>query len=241
LACDAHHRRSTRSTSRCTTISSISSKRSTPTILKVRDSSKRDRLLSLSLWRGESSSRFGKPRWIEAATRLIHNVSQHCWLRADARRVGRVRFGLRLHSPADKSHLWSAGGSCVPDRWRCSLADCLFCRARGPSRRLAETIFMAKCGGMAGLIGVIPDSDSTLRRHFVPASVMHSQDATATNSSRSDGLPRQGRRHFNAAIVGGTLSLRRHPKRGPNPGNAAWGRAGDFERGLGRQARTCSK
>ena len=46
---------------------------------------------------GESASRFGKPRWIEAATRLAHsNVLSIAVIRGRARGGRRrVRFGLR--------------------------------------------------------------------------------------------------------------------------------------------------
>jgi len=163
---------------------------------------------------GESTSRFGKPRWIEAATRLTHsNVLSIAVIRGRTRAGGAefalacdLRFASRekavFGQPEVGFGLIAGGGALA----RLPL---LVGRARAIEITLGGDDFDAETAERYGWINrAIPDAElDGFVANFVRRIL--SFDSQALNATKSilnqNGLPRQAELQSTQAIFGGTL------------------------------------
>ncbi len=193
---------------------------------------------------GESTSRFGKPRWIEAATRLTHsNVLSIAVIRGRTRAGGAefalacdLRFASRekavFGQPEVGFGLIAGGGALA----RLPL---LVGRARAIEIALGGDDFDAETAERYGWINrAIPDAElDGFVANFVRRIL--SFDSQALNATKSilnqNGLPRQAELQSTQAIFGGTLRSSAALEKMAKSRERGLGTAGEFELDLGRQ------
>ncbi|HWK43756.1 MAG TPA: enoyl-CoA hydratase/isomerase family protein [Stellaceae bacterium] len=192
----------------------------------------------------ESTSRFGKPRWIEAATRLSHsNVLSIAVIRGRARGGGSefalacdLRFASRekavFGQPEVGFGLIAGGGALA----RLPL---LVGRARAIEIALGGDDFDAGTAERYGWINrAIPDAElDGFVANFVRRIL--SFDSQALNAAKSilnqTGLPRQAELQSTQATFGGTLRSPAALEKMTKSRERGLGTAGEFELALGRQ------
>jgi len=193
---------------------------------------------------GESASRFGKPRWIEAANRLAHsNVLSIAVIRGRTRAGGAefalacdLRFASRekavFGQPEVGFGLIAGGGALA----RLPL---LVGRSRAIEIALGGDDFDAETAERYGWINrAIPDVElNGFVANFVRRIL--SFDSQALNATKSilnqSGLPRQAELQSTQAIFGGTLRSRVALQKMTKSRERGLGTAGEFELDLGRQ------
>ena len=193
---------------------------------------------------GESVSRFGKPRWIEAATRLAHsNVLSIAVIRGRARGGGDefalacdLRFASREKAVFGQPEVgfgMIAGGGAL------ERLPFLVGRARAIEIALGGGDFDAETAERYGWINrAIPDAELD---NFVANFVRRilSFDSQALNATKSilnqNGLPRQAELQSTQAIFGGTLRSSAALEKMTTSRERGLGTAGEFELDLGRQ------
>jgi enoyl-CoA hydratase/carnithine racemase len=193
---------------------------------------------------GESASRFGKPRWIEAATRLAHsNVLSVAVIRGRTRAGGAefalacdLRFASRekavFGQPEVGFGLIAGGGALA----RLPL---LVGRARAIEIALGGDDFDAEMAERYGWINrAIPDAElDGFVANFVRRIL--SFDRQALNVTKSilnqNGLPRQAELQATQAIFGGTLRSSAALEKMTKSRERGLGTAGEFELDLGRE------
>jgi enoyl-CoA hydratase/carnithine racemase len=193
---------------------------------------------------GESASRFGKPRWIEAATRLAHsNVLSIAVIRGRARGGGDefalacdLRFASREKAVFGQPEVgfgMIAGGGAL-DR-----LPFLVGRARAIEIALGGADFDAATAERYGWINrAIPDAELD---NFVANFVRRilSFDSQALNATKSilnqSGLPPQAQLQSTQAIFGGTLRSSASLEKMAKARERGLGTAGQFELDLGHQ------
>jgi len=193
---------------------------------------------------GESTSRFGKPRWIEAATRLTHsNVLSIAVIRGRTRAGGAefalacdLRFASRekavFGQPEVGFGLIAGGGALAR-------LPHLVGRARAIEITLGGDDFDAETAERYGWINrAIPDAElDGFVANFVRRIL--SFDSQALNATKSilnqNGLPRQAELQSTQAIFGGTLRSSAALEKMAKSRERGLGTAGEFELDLGRQ------
>jgi enoyl-CoA hydratase/carnithine racemase len=193
---------------------------------------------------GESASRFGRPRWIEAATRLAHsNVLSIAVIRGRARGGGDefalacdLRFASREKAVFGQPEVgfgMIAGGGAL------ERLPFLVGRARAIEIALGGGDFDAETAERYGWINrAIPDAELD---NFVANFVRRilSFDSQALNTTKSilnqSGLPRQAQLQSTQAIFGGTLRSSASLEKMTKARERGLGTAGQFELDLGHQ------
>jgi len=193
---------------------------------------------------GESTSRFGKPRWIESATRLAHsNVLSIAVVRGRTRAGGAefalacdLRFASRekavFGQPEVGFGLIAGGGALA----RLPL---LVGRARAIEIALGGDDFDAETAERYAWINrAIPDAElDGFVANFVRRIL--SFDNQALNATKAilnqTGLPRQAELQSTQAIFGGTLRSTTALQKMTKSRERGLGTAGEFELDLGRQ------
>jgi len=193
---------------------------------------------------GESASRFGKPRWIEAATRLAHsNVLSIAIVRGRARAGGAefalacdLRFASREKAVFGQPEVGFgliAGGGAL-DR-----LPLLVGRSRAIEIALGGDDFDAETAERYGWITrAIPDAKlDGFVANFVRRIL--SFDSQALNATKAilnrAGLPRQAELQSTQVIFGGTLRSPVALQKMTKSRERGLGTAGEFELDLGRQ------
>jgi hypothetical protein len=192
----------------------------------------------------ESSSRFGKPRWIEAAIRLTRcKVLSIAVVRGRARGGRRrIRLGLRhpLHQ-SRKGHFRPARGQVRPHSgWRSSRASAASGRALPGNRDRAWLgRFRCRYGGAIWL----DQSRHTGREidgfvaNFVRRILSFDKQALSTAKTilNQTGLPDPAQLQSTQTTFGATLKWPAALQRMGKAGERGLGTAGEFELDLGRQ------
>ena len=193
---------------------------------------------------GESASRFGKPRWIEAATRLAHsNVLSIAVIRGRARGGGDefalacdLRFASRekaIFGQPEVGFGLIAGGGAL------ARLPILVGRARAIEITLGGDDFDAETAERYGWINrAIPDAElDGFVANFVRRIL--SFDSSVLNATKSivnqGGLPRQAELQSTQAIFGGILRSSVALQKMTKSRERGLGTAGEFELNLGRE------
>ena len=193
---------------------------------------------------GESTSRFGKPRWIAAASRLAHsNVLSIAIIRGRARAGGAefalacdLRFASRekaIFGQPEVGFGLIAGGGAL------ARLPLLVGRSKAIESALGGDDFDAERAERDGWINrAVPDAElDGFVANFVRRIL--SFDGQTLNATKSilnqNGLPRQAELQSTQAIFGGTLRSPATLEKMTKSRQRGLGTAGEFELDLGRQ------